>query len=103
LDFKPMSVGTGNMPRRHWEDLPRIVRLAIEDRVGRVHRADSVAAGSVSELVVTLHTDDGPIFCKGIRTANPQTWMHRNEARLNPHLPDAAPRLQWVHEEAGWA
>jgi hypothetical protein len=28
--------------------------------------------------------------------------MHRNEARINPHLPKQVPRLQWQVEAEGW-
>jgi hypothetical protein len=90
------------MPRRHWDELPPAVRHAIEDHTGPVTRADSVATGSVAELATTLRTATGTVFCKGITTDNPNAWLHRNEARLNPVLPDAAPRLRWIVDTANW-
>jgi hypothetical protein len=29
-------------------------------------------------------------------------WMHRNEARINAHLPPQIPRLRWQAEADGW-
>lgn len=29
-------------------------------------------------------------------------WMHRNEARINPHLPAPMPRMHWQIEADGW-
>ncbi|MEV0734343.1 hypothetical protein [Polymorphospora sp. NPDC050346] len=90
------------MPRRHWIQLPTRVRHAIETHTGRVRSATSATTGSVSDLAATLHTDHGTVFCKAIETTNPHVRMHRNEARLNPWLPDTVPRLRWTVEESGW-
>ncbi|WP_431884906.1 phosphotransferase [Micromonospora wenchangensis] len=90
------------MPDRHWEDLPATVRLAIESHIGPVRAARSASTGSVSSLAATLDTDGGRIFCKAIQTSNPLARMHHAEARVNPWLPDIAPRLRWKIEESDW-
>ncbi|MEV8508765.1 hypothetical protein AB0368_28595 [Actinoplanes sp. NPDC051475] len=90
------------MTRRHWQDLPLAVVEAVEQNTGRIRSVESVATGAVSDLVVVLHTTTGTHFCKGVESDNPLGWMHRNEARLNPHLPGIAPRLRWLVDQDGW-
>lgn len=91
------------MPRRHeWNDLPVAVRREVERRAGEVSRAESLPDGASCELAVTLHTPAGQVFCKGGRTDGPKSWLYRKEARINPWLPEAAPRLRWTVERDGW-
>jgi hypothetical protein len=90
------------LPRRHWHELPPTVRAAVERRTGRILQASPVQAGSISDLATVLDTSDGRYFCKGAAAANPLGWMHRNEARINPHLPPQMPRLHWQVEQDGW-
>jgi hypothetical protein len=61
-----------------------------------------VETGSVSDIVAVLKTGQGRIFCKGASAENPMGWMHRNEARINPHLPTQMPRLRWQVDVGGW-
>jgi hypothetical protein len=88
--------------RRHWQDLPAAVRKAVQQHTGQIRQVQPVATGAVSNLVVILDTATGLHFCKGVDAGNPLGWMHRNEARLNPHLPDLAPRLRWQVDHDGW-
>lgn len=90
------------MTRRHWNDLPKSVRAVVEAHTGPVQAVNDVAAGSVCEMAAILHTATGPLFVKGIRAENPLVWMQRNEARINPWLPEIAPRLRWTVEQDGW-
>ncbi|MET8088562.1 hypothetical protein [Micromonospora sp. NPDC005220] len=53
-------------------------------------------------MAVTLDTASGRVFCKGGESASPVAWLYRNEARVNPWLPEAAPRLLWTVERDGW-
>ncbi|WNV90344.1 phosphotransferase [Umezawaea sp. Da 62-37] len=90
--------------RRDWYDLPEGVRLAVEHNIGQVLKTDSPTAGRNSELALTLWSEAGPVYCKGITTAS-SAWssMHRNEMAVNPSLPDElAPRLLWHVETEGW-
>ncbi|MFG2102514.1 hypothetical protein ACGFJ5_18155 [Micromonospora echinaurantiaca] len=91
------------MPRRrHWHELPDAVRRHVEHHTGTVHAAYSVPTGATCDLAAVLDTDTGRIFCKGGETDGPTAWLYRNEARVNPYLPEAAPRLRWTMEEQGW-
>ncbi|MEU5780389.1 hypothetical protein [Micromonospora lupini] len=53
-------------------------------------------------MAVTLDTAGGRFFCKGGETSSPKAWLYRNEVRVNPWLPKAAPRLLWTVERDGW-
>ncbi|ABP52992.1 hypothetical protein [Salinispora tropica] len=90
------------MPDHQWDDLPTSVRRSIESHTGPVRAARSATTGATSEIAATLRADCGPVFCKAIRTTHPMSRMHRMEARVNPWLPDTAPRLRWVVEAEGW-
>ncbi|MGK5680620.1 phosphotransferase [Actinoplanes sp. URMC 104] len=90
------------LPRLPWHKLPRSVRAAVERRTGPILRVRSVDTGAISDVAAVLETDSGFMFCKGAAADNPMGWMHRNEARINPHLPAPAPRLQWQVDHDGW-
>ncbi len=78
------------MTTRHaWDDLPAGAKQAVEDRIGQVLKTESTPGGRNSELSETLWTDHGPVFCKGISTDSPISYMHRNEIAVNPFLPAA--------------
>lgn len=54
-------------------------------------------------IAASLLTADGWVFCKGVKVDDRQSFMHRNEAAVNPFLPkDVAPRLLWQIENDGW-
>lgn len=89
--------------RLAWDDLPTAAKQAVEDRIGQVLKTESTPGGRNSELSETLWTDQGPVFCKGISTDSPISYMHRNEIAVNPFLPAGlAPRLLWHVETVGW-
>ncbi|MQS15750.1 phosphotransferase [Streptomyces kaniharaensis] len=86
-----------------WTALPRDVRLAVEAAIGRpVITAEPPRAGTISDFAATLRTEQGDVFCKAVRTANPEAWKHRKEAEVNPLLRGTAPRLEWLIETGGW-
>jgi hypothetical protein len=89
--------------RLEWQELPAEVREAVQNRAGPVTAAESAATGRNSAFAASLVTSDGRMFCKGGRTDSPQAIMHRNEAAVNPFLPEQlAPRLRWQVERDGW-
>jgi hypothetical protein len=90
------------LPRLPWHDLPLGVRAAVESRTGPILGVKSVDTGVISDVAAVLETRSGLVFCKGAAAGNPMGWMHRNEARINPHLPAQVPRLQWQVENDGW-
>ncbi|MFF0254284.1 hypothetical protein ACFYPW_17480 [Micromonospora zamorensis] len=91
------------MPRRrHWNELPEAVRGDVERHTGPIRSAETIPTGASCDVAVTLDTAAGRVFCKGGETGSSAAWLYRNEARVNPWLPDAAPRLLWVVERDGW-
>ncbi|MCZ7420713.1 hypothetical protein O7605_14435 [Verrucosispora sp. WMMA2121] len=88
--------------RRHWHELPKEISQRVEHRAGAVHAAYSVPTGASCDLAAVIDTDTGRVFCKGGKTDGPTAWLYRNEARVNPVLPDVAPRLCWTIEAKGW-
>lgn len=91
------------MPRRqHWEDLPDGVRREIERHTGRVVSAYSIPTRASCDLAAKLDATGGRVFCKGGPVDGPLAWLYRKEARVNPWLPDTAPRLCWTVERDGW-
>jgi aminoglycoside phosphotransferase (APT) family kinase protein len=94
--------------RVHWEELPRSIRAAIEERLGgRVVDAITQPGGFSPGLAARLLLDDGRrVFVKAVsEAANPDSpVMHRREARIVAALPESAPvpRLMWTYDEAGW-
>ncbi|WP_327032720.1 hypothetical protein [Micromonospora ureilytica] len=91
------------MPRRrHWHELPEPVRAEVERRIGPIRSAKTIPTGASCEVAVTLDTATCRLFCKGGESSSPAAWLYRNEARVNPWLPEAAPRLLWTVERDGW-
>lgn len=84
--------------RLSWHELPASARAAIEQH-GRVFRAEVIGQGINAVFCATLHTETGPVFCKGARDDG---GMLRREARLNPCLPSCAPRLRWTVDVDDW-
>jgi hypothetical protein len=87
---------------RAWQQLPKAVRAAVEEHTGPVQQVVPVGFGSVSDLVVILHTASSDVFCKGVTASNPRAWMHRREANVNPHVHAFAPRLRWQVDQDEW-
>lgn len=89
--------------RRDWNELPEGAKHAVQRSIGKVSKAVSTPGGRNSELSETLWTDNGPVFCKGISTDSPISYMHRNEITISPYLPaELAPPLLWHFEADGW-
>ncbi|MGW0212795.1 hypothetical protein ACWDXH_00200 [Micromonospora chokoriensis] len=88
--------------RRHWHELPESVRTEIERHTGRVNSVATIPTGASCDVAVTLDTATGRVFCKGGNADSPSAWLYRNEARVNPWLPEVAPRLLWTVERDGW-
>lgn len=94
--------------RVHWEDVPKPVRTALEDRLGtRVVEAQTQPQGFSPGLAARLRLADGRrVFMKAVsEAANPDTPdIHRREARILAALPASipAPRLLWTYDANGW-
>ncbi|WP_424188606.1 phosphotransferase family protein [Actinokineospora sp. G85] len=92
------------MPRHSWDDLPAVVRAAVERETGAVFSAESPSAGRNSDFSAVVHAAGGIVFCKGIEgAAGRRGRMHRHEADINQWLPPAiAPRLLWRVVAGDW-
>ncbi|MEU8260439.1 hypothetical protein AB0C02_07440 [Micromonospora sp. NPDC048999] len=88
--------------RHHWDDLPVAVRREVERHTGEIMREEPLPDGASCELAVALRTPTGWVFCKGGQADGRTGWPYRKEARINPWLPDAVPRLHWTVERDGW-
>lgn len=94
--------------RVHWDDIPRDVRAAFEQRLGaRVVDAATQPGGFSPGLAARLRLEDGRrVFLKAVHeAANPESpEIHRREGRIMAALPAGAPapRLLWIYDEAGW-
>ncbi|MEU7673500.1 hypothetical protein AB0C42_01630 [Micromonospora taraxaci] len=88
--------------RRQWHELPESVRAEVERHTGPVSSVAIIPSGASCDVAVTLDTATGRAFCKGGESSSPNAWLYRNEARVNPWLPKAAPRLLWTVERDGW-
>lgn len=94
--------------RVHWEELPRSIRDAVEQRLdGKVVEPVTQPGGFSPGLAARLLLDDGRrVFVKAVsEMANPDSpGMHRREARIVSALPASAPvpRLLWTYDDDGW-
>ncbi len=96
--------------RMDWQDLPVSVRAAVERRLGSpIVSAATQAAGFSPGVAARVQAADGRrVFVKAVGPEpNPTSPdIHRQEARVVPLLPAAAPvpRLLWSYDEGeeGW-
>lgn len=84
--------------RLSWHELPPSARTAIEQH-GTVLGVEPIVQGINSQFAATLHTNTGPVFCKGARDDG---GMLQGEARINAGLPPCAPRLRWTTQADDW-
>ncbi|GHG74313.1 hypothetical protein GCM10018779_50940 [Streptomyces griseocarneus] len=75
---------------------------AVESVTGPVLKVDMLSAGFNSEIAARLHTPDGTVFVKGLRSDHPRAWTQDREAAVNPYVRPIAPSLLWHIREEGW-
>ncbi|TMQ90850.1 aminoglycoside phosphotransferase [Actinomadura soli] len=92
--------------RDTWTGLPVQVREAVQAHTGDIVRAEPAPAGNHADVAGTLHTSSGRVFIKAARKLDEEdgaeVWSLRNEAAINPHVTEFAPRLHWTVETGGW-
>lgn len=94
--------------RLEWDDMPVVVRRALESALGSgVVEAHNQAGGFSPGLAARCLLDsDERVFIKAVSPAqNPQsTRIHRREAEVARYLTSdvAAPRLRHVHDDGVW-
>jgi hypothetical protein len=86
-----------------WLDLPRLLRQAVQARVGTVTDARPVHGGQNSALALLLDTDHGRVFCKGIRSdERGRVLTQRSERLINPLVQHVSARLVAHLRADGW-
>ncbi|MBC6458438.1 phosphotransferase [Actinomadura sp. HBU206391] len=93
--------------RSDWTDLPPEVLGAIKAHTGPIHRVESSPTGNHADIAATVNAVSGRLFVKAARMMSPdkdgpEVRSLRNEARINPHVTEFAPRLLWTAEAGGW-
>ncbi|MER6178551.1 hypothetical protein [Streptosporangium sp. NPDC001681] len=93
--------------RPQWEDLPRTVQKAIEERVGSVLKAEPAGTRPGAGVAVFLHTEDGSTFLKALPRNSHTELRYGRERRVStvfcdlpPGLP--VPQLLWSADLEGW-
>ncbi|MFE7134375.1 phosphotransferase [Streptomyces sp. NPDC057638] len=92
------------MSRVGWEELPRELRRAIEDRTGTVTATERVGAGlnSSTALIITT-TRNGRLFLKGVRDDDTAgTTALRWEVLLNRTVRGVGPTIRHSCHAGGW-
>jgi hypothetical protein len=86
-----------------WDQLPGQARAAVDSRVGPGYEKADMITGDSSGIATLLFLPDGAkTFVKGLPVEHERAGELEKEARVNPHLPDYAPRLLWQLEAGGW-
>jgi hypothetical protein len=62
------------------QTVPDQVCGAVGDQVGPILGMDTVAGGWNSEIAARVHTANGTLFVKGMRTENRRVWTQKREA-----------------------
>lgn len=89
--------------RTEWHDLPETLRDAVTARTGPILTARTVSEGRNSALAAVVHTTDGAVFLKGLRTDHRGVVTQAREALINPYVRSIAPALLWhLDDVAGW-
>lgn len=89
--------------RLSFDQLPEGTRAAVDDRVGTGYTRAEMATGDSSGVATLLYLPDGgKIFVKGLPEGHERTGELGVEAKVNPYLPDFAPKLLWDLSAGGW-
>ncbi|QMU68680.1 aminoglycoside phosphotransferase [Streptacidiphilus sp. P02-A3a] len=86
-----------------WNQLPDQARMAVQDRIGATYEKTEMATGESSGIATLLFLPDGAkVFVKGLPVEHERAGELDREVRVNPCLPDYAPKLLWHLEAGGW-
>ncbi|MEV8336573.1 aminoglycoside phosphotransferase [Streptomyces niveus] len=86
-----------------WNQLPDPARAAVESRVGAKYETAEMATGESSGIATLLFLPDGvKVFVKGLPVGHERAEELERETKVNPYLPDYAPKLLWHLEAGGW-
>lgn len=89
--------------RVEWEQLPDVVRTAIEEHTGPVVAAESVEQGLNCTAALRLTATVGPFFLKGVREEDADGLAGLAQEQLvAPAVAAVSPVLRLAVHEAGW-
>ncbi|MFI1013291.1 aminoglycoside phosphotransferase [Streptomyces sp. NPDC020965] len=87
-----------------WDQLPNPARAAVESQVGAACETAEMTTGDSSGIATLLFLPDGGrVFCKGLPSGHERAGELEREAKVNPFLPDYAPKLLWHVSAGGWS
>jgi Ser/Thr protein kinase RdoA (MazF antagonist) len=93
------------MARPQWDDLPIVVRDAVQTECGLVLKAEAATDGLMPGAALRLHTEDGGrVFLKALPADSPAVRLYERERWAGEVLPSTvpAPRLLWSSDAGGW-
>ena len=85
-----------------WDDLPGLLKHAIEVRTGPITGVRIASAGQNSPLAAIIDARNGKVFAKGLPSAHRRVITQAREAAVAPLVRDISPALLWHFDEAGW-
>lgn len=89
--------------RINYDELPELVRTAVQARFGVIRSPRSVDAGTNSAVAALLETESaGCVFLKGLPEDHDSVRDQQREARVGPYVEGIGPRLLWHETVAGW-
>jgi Phosphotransferase enzyme family len=88
--------------RISWDNLPNDLKDAIEKRTGRILKTHTATAGQNSPIAVTITTEHGKTFVKGLPHSESRSSSQAREVAVAPLVREISPHLHWHFEEAGW-
>ena len=86
-----------------WNDLPRRVRDAIEDRTGPITGVRIPGLGQNSPLAGIIDTSAGRAFVKGMPSDHRKVIAQEREAAVAPFVAGISSVLLWSFDLAGWS
>jgi hypothetical protein len=74
-----------------WDDLPELLKQAIESRTGRITAIRIASAGQNSPLAAVIDARDGTVFVKGLPSAHRRVITQAREAAVALLVRDISP------------
>ena len=85
-----------------WDDLPGLLKHAIEVRTSPITGVRIASAGQNSPLAAIIDARNGKVFAKRLPSAHRRVITQAREAAVAPLVRDISPALLWHFDEAGW-
>lgn len=89
--------------KTRWDELPALVRAAVEHRTGPLVRVEDIPSGQTSDLTAVLHSRVGrPVFLKGVEGVSRRMRFLRNEVAAADCASAVAPRVFFHLDSGDW-